>query len=124
MLGLLAAQFNTVASRTVKTAALGLSAAFFLVIGLMFLTTAVCLFLLTVTTPVVTFLIMGMAYVGIGSVLFSVMLARNRANRKRQEAAAAAAATAAVPVMAGGGGLVGLLVAFVTGLTAARKARF
>lgn len=124
MLGLFAAQFNAAASRTAKTAALGLSAAIFLGIGFIFLTTALCLFLLTVTTPVVTFLILGMAYVGIGSIVFSVMQARNRAHQRRREAAAAAA-TAAVPAtMAGGSGVVGLLVAFITGLTAARKARF
>lgn len=124
MLGLLAAQFTTAASRTAKSAALGLSAAVFLVVGIIFLTTAICLFLLSVTTPVVTFFILGVAYLGAGSLVFSVMLARNRAHRRRKEAAAAAAATAAVPAMAGGSGLVTLLVAFITGLTAARKARF
>lgn len=108
-----------------KTAALGLFGAIFLGVGLLFLTLAGWLFLMSVTSALTAALVFGLMYLGIGLVLFGVISYRSRARRRARLAAAQSAAAAAAPTAAvtGHGGLAGFLIAFATGLAAAQKMR-
>ncbi len=119
MLSMLTHQIQVKASRTAQTAVLGLFASICLIVGLCFFTAAAWLFLLTVTTALMTAIILGSAYFGIGLILLAVMSSRSRAKRQEQAAAAAYAAKTS----AAGTDFSSIIAAFMTGLSAGKKAR-
>lgn len=118
MLALLTHQLQVTATRTAHTAVLGMGAGICLLIGMGFLTAAAAIFLASVTTALATTLILGGLYAGIGFILLMVMSMRSRA-RERERAAALAAAPAAAA-----GSLTGVIAAFLSGLSAGKRARF
>lgn len=118
MLAMLTHQLQLTATRTAQTAVLGLGAGICLFVGMGFLTAAAVIFLASVTTPLITTLILGGLYAGIGFILLTVMSVRSRV-RARERAAALAAAPAAAP-----GSLTSVIAAFLSGLSAGKRARF
>ena len=118
MLAMLTYHLQTAATRTAQTAVLGLAAAFLLLIGLGFLTAAVWLLLATLTTPLITALILGGVYSGMGFLVLAVISMRSHARRREHAAALAAAAPAS------SNNLTSIIAAFMAGLTAGKKARF
>lgn len=118
MLALLTHHLQVTATRTAHTAVLGLGAGICLFIGMGFLTAAAWLFLASVTTPIITTLILGGLYAGIGFIILVVMSMRSRA-RARERAAALAAAPAAAA-----GSLTSVIAAFLSGMSAGKRARF
>ncbi len=119
MLAMLTHQIHEKATRTAQTAVLGLFASICLSVGLMFLTVAAWLLLITVTTALMTAFILGGIYFGIGLVLLAVISMRSRERRKERAAAAAYAAKSPDPAA----NFTSLIAAFMTGLSAGKKAR-
>ncbi len=121
MLSHIIESFQASAARSARGAALAFGALFAIYVGVAFLTLATWLFLVSVTTPGVASLILGLIFIGAGLILWAVIAKRAR-DRKR--AAAIAAAAAAAPIATGASGLTGLVLAFISGMTAGQKARF
>jgi biotin transporter BioY len=113
------------AAQTAQTAALGLGASLCLVVGCAFLTGALWLYLLTVTTTLVACVIMGAIFTGVGLVMIALMSARsrNRKHQKREEFLRYQAQQKA-SVSNGLEGVAGVIAAFINGLNAGKKARF
>ena len=106
------------ATRTAHTAVLGLAAGLLLTVGGGFLTLAAWLLLLTVTTPLYAAVILGCTFSGVALILLAVMSARRKSNAKQLERVAQQPQT--VP----SGDIVNQLVmTFLAGITAGRKAR-
>ena len=101
--------------RALRTAMLSAGAALFLLIGLLFLTLAAWLYLITVTTALTAALILGAVYFGVGFLLLA-MAGSNRAP-------AAQAPRQEDPSATEHDGLKNLVMAFLAGITAGQKAR-
>lgn len=101
--------------RAVRTAMLSAGAAIFLLIGLLFLTLAAWLYLITVTTTLTAALILGAAYFGVGFLMLA--LAGSDGSTARQ------APQQEEPTSAEHDGLKNLVMAFLAGITAGQKAR-
>jgi uncharacterized membrane protein YcjF (UPF0283 family) len=119
MLALLSHHIQATATRTAHTAVLGLGAAISLFVGLGFLTAAAWLLLTTLTTSLIATVILGAAYSGIGFLLLAVMSMRSREKRRARAAALAATASSTTA-----GNMTAVIAAFMTGLSAGKKARF
>lgn len=113
MFSLISQRIHHVATRTAQTAALGAGAVFLLAIGLMFMTLAAWLYLVSVTTALIAALIMGAAYLGVGCLLLVIMSARSR----HKPAPPPTVATTADSM------LMQVITAFITGITAGRQSR-
>ena len=101
--------------RVLRTAMLSAGAALFLLIGLLFLTLAAWLYLITVTTALTAALILGAVYFGFGFLLLA-MAGSDRAP-------AAQAPRQEDPSATEHDGLKNLVMAFLAGITAGQKAR-
>ena len=101
--------------RAARTAMLSAGAAIFLLIGLLFLTLAAWLCLVTVTTTLTAALILGAAYFGVGFLLLALAGADGNASRQPQQQEA--------QVSTEHDGLKNLVMAFLAGITAGQKAR-
>ena len=123
MLALLLQNFQLAAMRTARTAALGFVAVAALLAGCFFLTLALWIVLATLAGPLVAAIVLACLYLGIALLLFALMSARARARARARTVTMAAAAPAAVATGVAGGSLTQLLLAFIVGLTAARKSR-
>ena len=101
--------------RALRTAMLSAGAALFLLIGLLFLTLAAWLYLITVTTTLTAALILGAVYFGMGFLLLAIAGSDGEAAAQpsRQEDSAASDHD----------GLKNLVMAFLAGITAGQKAR-
>jgi len=84
-------------------------------IGLGFLTVATWLYISSVASPMAAALTLGGAYLTLGIVVLAIIAVRQREARIREEKVATEAAA--------GVDMVGLVSAFMTGLTAGSKAR-
>lgn len=101
--------------RAARTAMLSAGAAIMLLIGLLFLTLAAWLYLVTVTTPMTAALILGAGYFGIGFLLLAIAGSGNETRRSRRAAEEPAAHEPDGPK--------NLVMAFLAGITAGQKAR-
>lgn len=120
MLAALIAQAQVTASRTARNAALGAGGALCLFIGLGFITLALWLYLVSVMPPATAALIMGLGYIGLALILFGIISIKNRAYRRaRARAVLAAQAQSGTPQT-----LTQMIMAFMTGIQAGRKARY
>jgi len=119
MLSHLAVRAGETARHTARTALIGAGAAVCLCIGAGFLTAAFWLFLVSVTTALNAALILGGFYSGIGLILIAILSIRSRERRIRHAEHLAAAKRPAP----GQAEYAGLIAAFMTGLSAGRKAR-
>ncbi|MDF3357277.1 hypothetical protein HKX10_07340 [Sulfitobacter sp. KE33] len=101
--------------RALRTAMLSAGAVLFLLIGLLFLTLAAWLYLITVTTTLTAALILGAVYFGMGFLLLAIAGSDGEAAAQpsRQEDSAASDHD----------GLKNLVMAFLAGITAGQKAR-
>ncbi|MFG6578825.1 phage holin family protein [Sulfitobacter sp. 1A13191] len=101
--------------RALRTAMLSAGAVLFLLIGLLFLTLAAWLYLITVTTALTAALILGAVYFGMGFLLLAIAGSAGEAAAQpsRQEDSAASDHD----------GLKNLVMAFLAGITAGQKAR-
>ncbi|MFG6517949.1 phage holin family protein [Sulfitobacter sp. 1A13496] len=101
--------------RALRTAMLSAGAALFLLIGLLFLTLAAWLYLITVATPLTAALILGAVYFGIGFLLLAMAGSDSEAaaQKPREEEHASPEHD----------GLKNLVMAFLAGITAGQKAR-
>ena len=102
-------------ARAARTAMLSATGAFMLLIGLMFLTLAAWLYLVTVTTALTAALILGAAYLGVGFLLLAIAGSRDNSPSSRQPEA-----DSGHPEH---DGLKNLVMAFLAGITAGQKAR-
>ncbi len=113
------------AAETAQTAALGLGASLCLVIGSAFLTGALWLFLLTVTTALFACLILGGIFAGVGLILVAVISAKSRSRkRKKHEEMLRYQSQQKEKLSNGLDGIPGIIAAFINGLNAGKKARF
>ncbi|MFG6589914.1 phage holin family protein [Sulfitobacter sp. 1A12157] len=101
--------------RALRTAMLSAGAALFLLIGLLFLTLAAWLYLITVTTALTAALILGAVYFGIGFLLLAMAGA--------DAEGAAPPSRPKDPATSEHDGLKNLVMAFLAGITAGQKAR-
>jgi|TARA_R100000655_G_scaffold87095_1_gene127238 fatty acid desaturase len=103
------------ARRAARTAMLSAGAAILLLIGLLFLTLAAWLYLVTVTTAMTAALILGAAYFGVGFLLLALAGSDGSAPRHAPDQGEPAASEH--------DGLKNLVMAFLAGITAGQKAR-
>lgn len=100
--------------RAARTAMLSASAALFLFIGLLFLTFAAWLYLITVTSTLIAALILGAAYLGVGFLLLAIAGSGNQSPPAQAEEEHHSSEH---------DGLKNLVLAFLSGITAGQKAR-
>ena len=100
--------------RAARTAMLSASAALFLFIGLLFLTFAAWLYLLTVTSAMMAALILGAVYLGVGFLLLAIAGSSQQVPPPQAEESQAASEH---------DGMKNLVLAFLGGITAGQKAR-
>lgn len=100
--------------RAARTAMLSATAALSLLIGLLFLTLAAWLYLVTVTTTTIAALILGAAYLGVGFLLLAIAGSEGRSAPRHAEESHENAEH---------DGLKNLVLAFLGGITAGQKAR-
>ncbi|MEX3316102.1 phage holin family protein [Sulfitobacter sp. PS-8MA] len=101
--------------RAARTAMLSVGAAIMLLIGLLFLTLAAWLFLITIASAMTAALILGALYLGIGFIMLAMAGAEDRAAPSKPSAKA--------PSAQEHDGGKNLAMAFLAGLSAGQKAR-
>jgi len=101
--------------RVARTAMLSVGAVIMLLIGLMFLTLAAWLYLVTVTSTMTAALILGAGYLGAGFVMLAIAGSNGNPSASKQKADA--------PQAQEHDGAKNLVVAFLAGITAGQKAR-
>lgn len=116
----LAQKAQVKASQTAQTAVLGLGASLLLAVGVGFLTAALWIYLVTVSTALTAAIIIGAIYFGAGLIMIAVMSAKRRSAQRQIERIELARQHKSSDIQ---GTLQQVILAFVSGMQAGRKGR-